>query len=81
MKDRTLHKKYKNITHESVTSHFQEFVRQPKPKPVRNAQGRFVTKENEETTKKKSKRKKEDLIGMSIKFKLCLNMIRKLHWI
>ena len=59
MKDRTLHKKYKNITHEVCPLAFPEFVRQPKPKPVRNAQGRFVTKENEETTKKKSKRKKK----------------------
>ena len=57
MKDRTLHKKYKNITHEVCHLAYPEFVRQPKPKPVRNAQGRFVTKENEETTKKKSKRK------------------------
>ena len=52
MKDRTLHKKYKNITHEVCHLAFPEFVRQPKPKPVRNAQGRFVTKENEETPKK-----------------------------
>ena len=59
MKDRTLHKKYKNITHEVCHLAYPEFVRQPKPKPVRNAQGRFVTKENEETTKKKSKRKKK----------------------
>jgi len=59
MKDRTLHKKYKNITHEVCHLAFPEFVRQPKPKPVRNAQGRFVTKENEETPKKKSKRKKK----------------------
>ena len=59
MKDRTLHKKYKNITHEVCHLAFPEFVRQPKPKPVRNAQGRFVTKENEETNKKKSKRKKK----------------------
>ena len=59
IKDRTLHKKYKNITHEVCHLAFPEFVRQPKPKPVRNAQGRFVTKENEETTKKKSKRKKK----------------------
>lgn len=59
MKDRTLHKKYKNITHEVCHLAFPEFVRQPKPKPVRNAQGRFVTKENEETPKKKTKRKKK----------------------
>ena len=59
MKDRTLHKKYKNITHEVCHLAFPEFVRQPKPKPVRNAQGRFITKENEETPKKKTKRKKK----------------------
>ena len=59
MKDRILHKKYKNITHEVCLLAFPEFVRQPKPKPVRNAQGRFVTKENEETPKKKTKRKKK----------------------
>ena len=59
MKDRTLHKKYKNITHEVCHLAFPEFERQPKPKPVRNAQGRFVTKENEETPKKKTKRKKK----------------------
>ena len=59
MKDRTLHKKYKNITHEVCHLAFPEFVRQPKPKPVRNAQGRFITKENEETSKKKTKRKKK----------------------
>ena len=59
MKDRTLHKKYKNITHEVCHLAFPEFVRQPKPKPVRNAQGRFSAKENEETPKKKTKRKKK----------------------
>jgi len=59
MKDRILHKKYKNITHEVCHLAFPEFVRQPKPKPVRNAQGRFITKENEETSKKKTKRKKK----------------------
>ena len=59
MKDRTLHKKYKNITHEVCHLAFPEFVRQPKTKPVRNSQVRFVTKENKETPKKKTKRKKK----------------------
>ena len=61
MKDRTLHKKYKNITHEVCHLAYPEFVRQPKSKPVRDGKGRFSPKENKEPQKKKTRRKKSSV--------------------
>ncbi len=61
MKDRSLNKKYKNLTHEVCHLAFPEFVRQPKPKPVRDGKGRFSPKEDKETQKKKTRRKKSSV--------------------
>lgn len=61
MKDRILQKKYKNLTQEVCHLAFPEFVRQPKPKPVRDGKGRFSPKENKEPQKKKTRRKKSSV--------------------
>ena len=61
MKDRILQKKYKNLTHEVCHLAFPEFVRQPKPKPVRDGKGRFSPKEDKEPQKKKTRRKKSSV--------------------
>ena len=47
-KDKKLHEKYKNITHEFCHKAFPEFVSQPQEKLKRDTKGRFSRKKKEE---------------------------------
>ena len=55
MKDKKLQEKYKKITHTVAYNSFPEGLQQPKPKPSRDSQGRFIGSKKAKPKKKAKK--------------------------